>query len=67
MQIPRNAVPINTLLQQGVERGAVAKNCFNGFLHGGKTAEAVASPPGAPTTPLKRGVNEIALSRANSQ
>jgi hypothetical protein len=55
---------INTLLQQGVVRGTTAENCFNSFLSGGKTAEAVAPPACALPTPLKWGVNEIDITRS---
>jgi hypothetical protein len=53
---------INTLLQRGGRGRCEGCNCFNSFLHGGQTAEAVRFLARALTTPLKRGVYEIGAS-----
>ena len=52
------ALLINTRLQPGVMRAALALNRFNGFSGGRETVETVTPSSCAQVTPLKRGVNE---------
>jgi hypothetical protein len=60
MQMFQRGDFINTLLQQGVRRSAVAQNCFNSFLRGVETVETVPlSVVRGIHTPLKWGVNGI--------
>ena len=49
---------INTPLRRGGNRHSGSRNRFNDFGEARQTAEAVDLAPGAPPTPLKRGVNE---------
>jgi ABC-type Fe3+ transport system permease subunit/DNA-binding beta-propeller fold protein YncE len=51
--------PINTPLKRGGTNGATNQKRFSGFSASNQTAEAVGSALDHPSTPLKRGANEM--------